>query len=186
MVNFSTVIPSVKTAGQALVKKLGPNLGKVTGTVGTADIKGLKFADMSKAVEGIEGAVVGALPKGGNYIKLKNCCKLQGQDIPKNVVMTFNKEGDCLMLSGAGTNNGLTQGFSLRTQKGIDALLDAGVKNPGERVSTVIQRPYFNEGFKFPGGRWFAENSGTPTQDVIAQAYEYPHLGKALKHTEIK
>ena len=183
--NFSYLTTGVGTAGQRLVQKLGPNWGKVMGTVGTADIKGLKFADMSKAVEGIENAVVRELPNGSKYIKLKDCCKLQGKGIPKNVVMTFNKEGDCLMLSGAGTANGLTRGFSLRTQKGIDALLEAGAKNPGERVSTVIQKPYSFGEAKVPGGRWFAENSGTPTQDVIDQVYEYPHLGKALKYTKL-
>ena len=183
--NFSYLTTGVGTASQRLVQKLAPNGGKVMGTVGTADIKGLKFADMSKAVEGIEGAVVGKLQNGTQYVKLKDCCKLQGRDIPKNVVMTFNKEGDCLMLSGAGTYNGRTQGFSLRTQKGIDALLEAGVKNPGERVSTVIDRPYYRGESKVAGERWFAENSGTPAQDVIIQAYEYPHLGKALKHTKL-
>lgn len=176
---FSIVMPEIKTAGQVLVKKLGPNFRQVMGTVTKADIEGLKFNDLAKAVEGIEGAVVKELPNGHKVVKLEKCCKLQGADIPKKVVVSFNKDGDCLMLSGAGTEGRTTQGFSLRTEKGIDALLDAGVKNPGARVSTVIDNTQTGK-----VARWYAENSGTPSQDVIRQAYEYPHLGRALHYTE--
>lgn len=176
MTYFCRVIPGIKTAGQALVKKLGPNFSEVTGTVTRADLKGLKFADLANSVEGIEGAVVKELPNGHKVVKLKGCCHLQNADIPKNVAVTFNKEGDCLMLSGSGTKGHFTKGFSLRTDKGMDALLDAGAKNPGKRVSTMIT----------PQGRWISENSGTPAQDVIIQAYEYPHMGKCMQFTPNK
>lgn len=176
MVNFCTIIPGIKTAGQSLVKKLGPNYEKVMGTVGKADLEGVKFADFAKSVEGIKGAVVKELPSGNKIVKLNNCCHLQTADIPKNVVVKFNKEGDCLMLSGAGSLENVTQGFSLRTQKGIDALIKAGVKNPGERVSTVISKPWKSGSVEFPGKRFIAENSGTPSEDAIIQAYEFPNL----------
>ena len=185
MVNFKVATTGIETAGQALVKKLAPSYGRVMGTVGTADIKGLKFADFAKAVEGIDGVKIKELQNGGKIVKLQNCCKLQQADLPKNVVVKFNKEGDCLMLSGAGHSKECTQGFSLRTQEGIDSLLAAGCKNPGERVSTVIHHPYTYNGVKSPGEKWMAENSGTPTQDIIHQAYEYPYLGgNALKKIE--
>lgn len=186
MVHFNVMAKGVETAGQALVKKLAPNCGRVMGTVGTADIKGLKFADFAKAVEGIDGAVVKELPNGNKIVKLQNCCNLQSADIPKTVVVKFNKEGDCLMLSGAGRRNDCTQGFSLRTQEGIDSLLAAGIKNPGERVSTVIHHPYTWNGVEMHGQKWICENSGTPTQDIIHQAYEFPYLGgKTLRNIKM-
>lgn len=173
--NFLRLTPgyqAAKTAGQKLVQKLGPNWGEVAGTIGPKDIQNLKFTDMADAVKGIKNATVKVLPNGDGVIKLKDCCHLQHADSPKNVTMVFNKDGDCLSMTGIAKCSDGVESFTFRSQEGIDSLLDAGVKNPASRRSYVRT----NDGTVF-----VAENNGKPAEDCIIQAYEYPYLGKALK-----
>ena len=178
MVNFTRLTPAfeaAQTQAQRLICKLGPNSGQVCGTVGIKDISKLKFNDILDAVRNIDNVVVKELPSGNKMVRLSGCSHINSQDPYMNVVLTFNREGDCLMLSGGGRAGGTTKGFSLRTQEGIDRLIDAGLENPGSRVYTNISHPYVARGQKIEGQRWYFENSGTPSQDILEQPYEYPH-----------